>query len=166
MRLKTVYLALGSNIGNRQENLQKAIAILERPSIVIVRRSSIYETAPLLLEDQPWFLNQVIEVKTSLFPRQLLHLAQDVERQLGRKRTVLNGPRVIDVDVLLYGRTVMSTEELTIPHPRMTERRFVLEPLAEIAIEVRHPVLKKTVRELLDALPPGQGVRKLENTRE
>src|SRR5450432_1897413 len=92
LRLKTAYLALGSNLGDREENLKQAILLLKGPHIEIARASSIFETAPMLLEDQPWFLNQVIEVKTSLFPRQLLHAAQEVERQLGRKRTITNGP--------------------------------------------------------------------------
>ena len=151
MSLKTAYLALGSNLGDRYANLQQAIRILERPAIEIARMSSVFETAPMLLEDQPWFLNQVIEVKTSLFPRQLLHAAQDVERQLGRKRTIANGPRSIDVDLLIYGRTVMTCDELTLPHPRMAERRFVLEPLAELAPRLKHPVLKRLMTDLLAA---------------
>ena len=151
MRLKTVYLALGSNLGDREQNLQRAIETLNQTGIQILRASSIYETAPMLFEDQPWFLNQILEAKTSLFPRQLLHAAKDVERDLGRKRTIANGPRVIDVDILLYGRTVMTSAELTLPHPRMTERRFVLEPLSELAPKLRHPVSKRTILELLGA---------------
>jgi 2-amino-4-hydroxy-6-hydroxymethyldihydropteridine diphosphokinase len=151
VRLKTAYLALGSNLGDREENLKQAILLLKGPTIEILRASSIFETAPMLLEDQPWFLNQVIEAKTSLFPRQLLHAAQDVERQLGRKRTIANGPRSIDVDLLFYGRTIMVSEELTLPHPHMAERRFVLEPLAQLAPQMRHPVSKRTITELLAA---------------
>ena len=151
MRLKTAYLALGSNLGDREHNLKQAIETLARPALELIRASSIYETAPMLLEDQPWFLNQVLEIKTSLFPRQLLHATQDVEHQLGRKRTVANGPRVIDVDILLYGKVIMDSTELTIPHPRMTERRFVLEPLAELAPRLRHPVSKRTMLDLLSA---------------
>ena len=151
MPLKTVYLALGSNLGDRRQNLIQAISALELRPIEIVRQSSIYETAPMMLEDQPWFLNQVVEVRTSMFPRQLLHSTREIERQIGRKRTVAYGPRVIDIDILLYGRTVMSSDELTIPHPRMTERRFVLEPLAELAPRLRHPLLKRSIAELLAA---------------
>ena len=151
MRLKTAYLALGSNLGDREQHLDNAIEALATRSIEVVRKSSIYETAPMLLEDQPWFLNQVLEIKTSLFPRQLLHATQDVEHQLGRKRTIANGPRVIDLDILLYGRVIMSSGELTIPHPRLAERRFVLEPLAELVPRLRHPVSKRTMLDLLAA---------------
>ena len=150
-RLKTAYLALGSNLGDREENLKHAILTLARPTMEIVRTSSIFETAPMLLEDQPWFLNQVVEAKTSLFPRQLLHCAQEVERQLGRKPAIANGPRIIDVDLLLYGRAIMASAELTLPHPRMAERRFVLEPLAELAPRLKHPVLKRSMADLLAA---------------
>jgi 2-amino-4-hydroxy-6-hydroxymethyldihydropteridine diphosphokinase len=150
-RLKTAYLALGSNLGDRERNLRQAIDRLARPGLEVARCSSIYETAPLLLENQPRFLNQVIEVRTSLFPRQLLHAGFDVERQLGRRRTIPNGPRSIDVDLLLYGRVTASSPELALPHPRMTERRFVLEPLAELAPDLIHPTLRRTIAVLLAA---------------
>ncbi|HEY3742511.1 MAG TPA: 2-amino-4-hydroxy-6-hydroxymethyldihydropteridine diphosphokinase [Bryobacteraceae bacterium] len=148
---KTVYLALGSNLGDREQNLEQAIRSLAHEPIELIRSSSIYETAPMILENQPWFLNQVIEVRTALFPLQLLHIAQRIELELGRKRMIANGPRTIDIDVLLYGRTVMASKELTIPHPRMAERRFVLEPLVEIAPDLKHPVLKQKMTELLAA---------------
>lgn len=151
MLLKTVYLALGSNLGDREQNLERAIRLLGQEPIEVVRRSSIYETAPMILENQPWFLNQVIEVKTGLLPRHLLHSAQRIELELGRVRMIANGPRTIDIDVLLYGRTIMASKELTIPHPRMAERRFVLEPLVEIAPNLKHPVLKQKMSELLSA---------------
>src|SRR5689334_14349704 len=106
MLQKTVHLALGSNLGDREGHLEKAIRALAGPALTILRQSSIYETAPMLLENQPWFLNQVIEVKTTLFPRQLLHYVKEIELSLGRKRTIINGPRSIDIDILLYGRTV------------------------------------------------------------
>ena len=149
MRLKTIYLALGSNLGDRQLNLVQAISLLNRPTIEIIKTSSLYETAPMLLEDQPWFLNQVLEAKSSLFPRQLLHATQDVERQLGRTRTLSNGPRTIDIDILLYGRIIMISPELIIPHPRLHERRFVLEPLAELAPRLKHPLSKILIPDLL-----------------
>jgi 2-amino-4-hydroxy-6-hydroxymethyldihydropteridine diphosphokinase len=149
MRVKTAFLGLGSNLDDRAAYLARAIERLAAAAIQVVRESSIYETAPMLYEDQPWFLNQVIEVKTALFPRQLLHSTQEIERELGRRRTIAKGPRTIDIDILLYGRTVMSSDELTIPHPGMAERRFVLEPLNELAPRLRHPVLKRTIGELL-----------------
>jgi 2-amino-4-hydroxy-6-hydroxymethyldihydropteridine diphosphokinase len=147
--LTTVYLSLGSNLGDRALNLALARKHLEAEDVRILRASSIYETAPRDLTAQPWFLNQVIEAETSLFPRQLLHRVLKVERAMGRKRTAPKGPRVIDVDILLFGASTVSTPELDIPHPRMAERRFVLEPLAELAPDLRHPVMLKSVREML-----------------
>jgi 2-amino-4-hydroxy-6-hydroxymethyldihydropteridine diphosphokinase len=147
--LTTVYLSLGSNLGDRALNLALARKRLESEDVRILRASSIYETAPRDLTAQPWFLNQVIEAETSLFPRQLLHRVLKVESAMGRKRTAPKGPRVIDVDILLFGASTVSTPELDIPHPRIAERRFVLEPLAELAPDLRHPVMLKSVREML-----------------
>jgi 2-amino-4-hydroxy-6-hydroxymethyldihydropteridine diphosphokinase len=158
--LKTVYLGLGSNVGDREANLREALRRLEAESIRVVRRSSVYETEPLDLRDQPWFLNAVVEVETDLFPRQLLACIQKIERQMGRRRSTPKGPRNIDIDILLYGRSVIATAELQTPHPRIAQRRFVLEPLSEIAPELRHPVSGKTAREMLNASEP-QGVRRL-----
>ena len=125
----------------------------------IVQTSSLYETEPQDVRNQPWFLNMVVEVETSLFPKQLLARIHKIERELGRKRTVPKGPRPIDVDILLYGTFAMEAAQLQIPHPRMTERRFVLEPLQEIAPGLRHPITKKTVSEMLGNCA-GQVVRK------
>jgi 2-amino-4-hydroxy-6-hydroxymethyldihydropteridine diphosphokinase len=147
--MKTVYLALGSNLGDRRGNLERAIARLADDRLKILRTSPLYETAPRYVEDQPWFLNQVVEAETTLFPRQLLSRAKKVERELGRTPTKCNGPRAIDVDVLLFGDSILKTADLEIPHPRIAERRFVLEPLAELAPELRHPVTRVTVREML-----------------
>ena len=141
--------ALGSNLGDRLEHLNRARALLQAPDLLITRASSIYETEPRDFLHQPWFLNQVIEARTTLFPRQLLARAQKIERELGRTRTVDKGPRPIDIDILLYGESVVRTEALEVPHPRMLERRFVLEPLAELIPELRHPATKQTIRELL-----------------
>jgi 2-amino-4-hydroxy-6-hydroxymethyldihydropteridine diphosphokinase len=105
----------------------------------MLRESAIYESEPRDLPNQPWFLNQVVELETSLFPRQLLAMLQDIERAMGRRRTIAKGPRIIDLDILLLGDVVMTTPELEIPHPRLTERRFVLEPLGELAPELRLP---------------------------
>jgi 2-amino-4-hydroxy-6-hydroxymethyldihydropteridine diphosphokinase len=150
--LKTVYLALGSNIGDRRANLTGALERLAAADLRIVRASAIYETEPRDLPSQPWFLNQVAEAETSLFPRQLLARTQKIERDLGRKRTQPKGPRVIDIDILLFGEVVIHTPGLEVPHPRMLERRFVLEPLSELAPELRHPLTRRTVREALAAV--------------
>jgi len=126
-----------------------------------VRRiSSVYETAPQDVTNQPWFLNLVVEAESELLPLQLLHHVMSVERDMGRKRMVAKGPRTIDIDILLHGNAVVNTEKLQIPHPRMTERRFVLEPLAELIPDFRHPVTLRRVREHL-ALTMDQPVRKL-----
>ena len=158
--MKTVYLGLGSNLGDRREHLSRARALLQSSDLLIARVSSIYETEPRDFPNQPCFLNQVIEAQTALFPRQLLARTQAVEREMGRKRTVDKGPRVIDIDILLYGQFVVHTEALEVPHPRMLDRRFVLEPLAELVPELRHPATKKTVREML-ARVADQTVRRI-----
>jgi len=149
--LKTVYLGLGSNVGDREANLREALERLEAAGIRVARRSSLYETEPLELRDQPWFLNAVVEVETDLFPRQLLGCLQNIEHEMGRRRVTPKGPRNIDIDILFYGRSVIETPELRVPHPRIAQRRFVLEPLSEIAPVLRHPVTGKTAREMLAA---------------
>jgi 2-amino-4-hydroxy-6-hydroxymethyldihydropteridine diphosphokinase len=149
--LKTAHLSLGSNLEDRAGNLRLALKALASPEIVIKRTSSLYETEPQDLRHQPWFLNLVVEIETTLFPLQLLGRIQRIERELGRQRVVAKGPRTIDIDIILFGRFVIDTPELQVPHPRMTGRRFVLEPLAELAPELRHPVTRSTVREMLAA---------------
>jgi 2-amino-4-hydroxy-6-hydroxymethyldihydropteridine diphosphokinase len=158
--MKTVYLSLGSNLGDRERNLREAIRMLGEAGVHAQRVSSLYETEPVGVRDQPWFLNLVVEAETELFPRQLLARIHRIEFALGRKRVRPQGPRTADIDILLYGDSVIETEELTVPHPRLEERRFVLEPLAELAPELRHPVSRRTIRELL-AGTAGQAVRKL-----
>ena len=158
---KTVYLSIGSNLGGRERNLRDALGLLAGPSLRILRVSSFYETEPRDVADQPWFLNAVVEAETDLFPKQLLARLQKIERQLGRKRIRPKGPRTIDIDILLYGEAVIATDDLTVPHPRMEERRFVLEPLAELGPDLRHPVTRRTVREMLRAVA-GQQVRRVE----
>jgi 2-amino-4-hydroxy-6-hydroxymethyldihydropteridine diphosphokinase len=157
---KIVYLSLGSNVGNRAANLNAAIERL-RSLGTVEKVSSFYETEPVEFTAQPWFLNCAVKLDTEKMPKQLLAGILDVEQQMGRRRTQKKGPRAIDIDVLLFGNSIIDTKGLTVPHPAMHERRFVLEPLAEIAPDVRHPVFKQTVRELRDALPPGQAVRKI-----
>jgi 2-amino-4-hydroxy-6-hydroxymethyldihydropteridine diphosphokinase len=156
----TAYLSLGSNIGDRSANLERAVELLVSCGLRIVKRSSLYVTEPLDFGPQREFLNCVIEVETSLMPRQLLRATQEVEREMGRRRFARRGPRVIDIDLLLFGANVMRAPELEIPHPRMAERRFVLVPLAEIAPSVRHPGLKASIQELLAACPDRAQVRR------
>ncbi len=158
--MKRIYVSLGSNLGDREQMLQQAISLLEAPDLHILRASSVYESEPVEHLYQPWFLNLVLEAETNLFPKLLLARVQRIEKQLGRKRIVPKGPRTIDIDILFYAESVMETPELVIPHPRLAERRFVLEPLAELAPELRHPVSRKTVREML-AATMGQAVRKV-----
>jgi 2-amino-4-hydroxy-6-hydroxymethyldihydropteridine diphosphokinase len=136
-------------MGDRQAHLLEALERLEAAGIHILRRSSIYETEPQDLPDQPWFLNIVVEVETELFPRLLLARAQAIELGMGRRRELSKGPRPIDIDILLFGNFVIGTRELQVPHARMSERRFVLEPLAELAPDLPHPATGKTVREML-----------------
>jgi 2-amino-4-hydroxy-6-hydroxymethyldihydropteridine diphosphokinase len=157
---KRVYLSLGSNVGDRGDHLREAITRLESAGHV-VSVSSFYETEPVEVTNQPWFLNCAIEIETTKMPKQLMAAVLAIEQEMGRQRTRNKGPRTIDIDILLFGDTVVDSPELTIPHPAMHERRFVLEPLAEIAPETRHPVFKKTIREMLDTLPMGPTVRKI-----
>jgi 2-amino-4-hydroxy-6-hydroxymethyldihydropteridine diphosphokinase len=155
---KLVYLSLGSNVGDRAANLNAAIERLHSFGEVSAV-SCFYETAPVEFAAQPWFLNCVVKLNTEKMPKQLLSGILDIEREMGRKRVKKKGPRLIDIDILLFGNSIIDTKGLTVPHPAMHARRFVLEPLAEIAPEARHPVFKRTVRELRDALPAGQAVR-------
>jgi len=153
------YLSLGSNIGDREEHLNHAIT--ELSSLGKVKSiSSFYETDPVEFVQQPTFLNCVVALQTDLSPMELMNQVLNIERRLGRQRTQKKGPRTLDIDILLYGDRVIESADLTIPHPAMAQRRFVLLPLAEIAAAVNHPVLHKTARELLDQLPAGQNVWK------
>ena len=157
---QTVYLSLGSNLGDRMGNLNQALVALADGLLVTRRISSFFETEPVGCGDQPWFLNCVIALETATQPAQLMAELLRIEHEMGRQRVLKKGPRSIDIDILLFGDDVVNTPELTIPHPAMARRRFVLEPLAEIAPELRHPVAGKTVRELLAELPPGQTVKR------
>lgn len=154
------HLSLGSNLGDREQNLRDAVRRVQ--SLGTIRSiSSVYETEPVEFTDQPMFLNCALALETAASPDQLMLHLLEIEKAMGRQRTQKKGPRVIDLDILLFADQVVNTPEVTIPHPAMHQRRFVLEPLAEIAPETKHPVLKKTARELLKDLPPGQSVKRL-----
>ncbi len=154
------YIALGSNLGDRSQNLAQARELLAE-HVRTVKASSICETEPWGVADQPHFLNQVIESETDLEVLELLRFLKRIENDMGRTETIRFGPRLIDLDVLLYGEIQMQTPELTIPHPRMTQRAFVLVPLAEIAPHLNIPGTGMTVEEALSKLDPAS-VRKLE----
>lgn len=155
-----VYLGIGSNLGDRERMLEAALGALAANGVRIRRVSPVYETEPQDLKEQGWFLNLVAEAETDLFPLQLVRRIGKIERQLGRTRTVAKGPRTIDIDILLYGNAVIDTPQLTVPHPRLAARRFVLAPLADLAPDLRHPISRRTVRELL-AETAGQAVRRV-----
>ena len=158
-----VYLGLGSNMGNRQDNLDRALGFLSQ-RLRVERVSSIYETEPIGNIEQPRFLNLVCQVYTRLAPMELLALAKGIESKLGRIFGKSNAPRPIDIDILFHGDQVIETTELVIPHPRLAERAFVLVPLAEIAPDLAHPVSGKTIKELLQGIKETQGVFKWENS--
>jgi 2-amino-4-hydroxy-6-hydroxymethyldihydropteridine diphosphokinase len=157
---KIVYLSLGSNLGDRDANLRLAIEKLAGIGNVAAV-SSFYDAEPVEVTAQPWFLNCAVKLDTEKMPRQLIAAILNLEQDMGRQRKQQKGPRNIDIDILLFGTSVIEIPGLTVPHPKLHERRFVLEPLAEIGADLRHPIFKRTMRELRDALPPGQTVRKV-----
>lgn len=159
--MKVVYLGLGSNVGDREAQIDSALDALNSPDLRLLRRSSLYETEPIGFRDQGWFLNMAAEFETDLFPKQLLHRMQKVEMSMGRVRTMKNGPRTIDIDVLLFGNAVINTQELEVPHPRYRERRFTLAPLAELNPNLRDPVTHQSMAQMLAALS-GQAIRRRE----
>lgn len=144
-----VYLSLGSNVGDRETNLHAAIAALTPAGVCVDRVSSIYETEPVDYQDQPWFLNCVVEAETDMEPRALLQALRAIESQMGSKKEFAKGPRKIDLDILLYGSETIDAPELQVPHPRLHLRRFVLTPLAEIAPSLKHPTWNATAAQLL-----------------
>ena len=146
---ETVYISAGANLGDREQNLEKGLASLQQAGVLITKRSSLFETEPVGFREQPWFLNLALEAETVLSPMDLLDLCQKIELTLGRSRTFRGAPRLLDLDILFYGDQVIEDERLVIPHPRAAERRFVLEPLAQIAPAYVHPVIRRTVSSLL-----------------
>ncbi len=164
---ETVYLSIGSNLGDRRENLRRAFQALETGAVRLRSCSSIYETEPVDFAEQDWFLNCVVEVGTVLSPLALLESLQGIEHRLGRRRGLPKGPRIIDLDILLYGNRTLSSKTLVVPHPRMLERRFVMEPLREIAPSLRFPAAHKThaaqetMEELFAKLQDSSQVRRI-----
>jgi 2-amino-4-hydroxy-6-hydroxymethyldihydropteridine diphosphokinase len=154
-----IYLSLGSNVGDRENHLRDAIARLQT-NRRLVAVSSFYETEPVEVTDQAWFLNCVVALETTESPEQVMAAILHIEQEMGRQRIQRKGPRTIDIDILLFGDTILDSPALIIPHPAMHERRFVLQPLVEIAPGARHPMQNKTAQQLLDGLPAGPEVRR------
>ena len=151
---ETAYIGVGSNLNYPQENCKQAVARLKaHPNIKVLVESSLYDTEPLGIKDQQWFINKVVEVVTGLDAEGLLTALLNIEREMGRLREEKWGPRIIDLDLLFYGDRIIETVNLKIPHPGTALRRFVLAPLVEINPNLFHPILKKTIRELLAAIP-------------
>ena len=146
------YIGIGSNLGDREFNCKQAIGLLRQKGITVSKESSLYETKPWGVTDQPLFLNMAIEIETDLKPFELLNTLKDIEKKMGREETFLWGPRIIDLDILLYDNNIVDEKGLRIPHPHMQDREFVLRPLCEIAGDVRHPLLLLSIEELLQRL--------------
>src|ERR1700692_4086665 len=161
IKSEIVFLSLGSNVGDREKNLRTAIAALPELGVKLKKVSSIYEAEPVDLLDQPWFLNCVVEGETTVQPATLLRELRELERQMGSKKLLPRGPRLIDLDILVYGERTIDSPELRVPHPRMHLRRFVLAPLAEITPDLKHPSWSGTASQLLAALDDKSTVKKL-----
>jgi 2-amino-4-hydroxy-6-hydroxymethyldihydropteridine diphosphokinase len=159
--MPTVYIALGSNIGDREANLREAIQLVSQSGLQISKLSSLYETEPVGYLDQPWFLNAVLAAQTDLPAPQLLATLRQIESQMGSAKPFVNGPRLIDLDVLLYGDDTIDTPDLKVPHPRMLQRNFVLAPLAEIAPDLRHPSWSAIAADLLARSPDKSLIRRV-----
>jgi 2-amino-4-hydroxy-6-hydroxymethyldihydropteridine diphosphokinase len=160
------FLSLGSNLGDKRKNMAQALALLTQKEVKILRASSLYRTQPVGYTEQLWFYNQVIEVSSSLNPYDLLRLIKGIEKRMGRKPTRPSGPRPIDIDILLAEDCIIRTKRLTIPHPRMQKRNFVLVPFKEMSPGTTHPVLKKTISELWKKSTDSSVVRKLKPPKE
>lgn len=164
--MPTVYIALGSNVGDRENNLRQAADLLREVGVHITRLSSLYETEPVDFLDQPWFLNAVLCAETRLSPHELLSALRQSESHMGSNKPFPKGPRLIDLDILLYDDLTIDEPDLQIPHPRMLQRNFVLAPLAEIAPTLRHPSWPATTAELLANSPDRSAVRKLSSAHK
>ncbi|RJR22736.1 MAG: 2-amino-4-hydroxy-6-hydroxymethyldihydropteridine diphosphokinase [Nitrospiraceae bacterium] len=147
--MSKIYIGIGSNLGRREENCKNAIRLLTEKGIAVIKRSSMIKTKPWGVTEQPDFINMAIEIETVLKPEELLHLLKKIEIEAGRQPAYRWGPRAVDLDILLYDDLVMKTPELDIPHPHIAEREFVLRPLAEIAPDLMHPVIRKSIKKLL-----------------
>jgi 2-amino-4-hydroxy-6-hydroxymethyldihydropteridine diphosphokinase len=158
--MSKIYLGLGTNLGDTESNLEQALNFLSE-KITIIKKSSLYETEPVGFKDQPWFLNMVVEAETGLAPEDLLYFTQSIEKQMKRVKTIVNGPRIIDIDILLYGNERVKTENLVIPHPRMTQRAFVMVPLYEISPELI--ISGKSVKDIMVNFS-GEKIRKLSSS--
>jgi 2-amino-4-hydroxy-6-hydroxymethyldihydropteridine diphosphokinase len=156
--MTAVYIALGSNLGDRAMNLEAAIAALS-PAVRVIGRSAVYETDPKYITEQPAFLNMVVCGDTGLKPEALLKYVKVIERELGRTPAPRYGPRLIDLDIIFFGDRVIDSAGLSIPHPRMAEREFVLKPLCDLAPDMRHPLTGDTMRNLLEKLGGGREIR-------
>jgi 2-amino-4-hydroxy-6-hydroxymethyldihydropteridine diphosphokinase len=161
MPSETVFLSLGTNLGDRVANLRSALAALAGAGVLVKRVSWFYETEPVDFLEQPWFLNCVVEGETEVGAVELLCALRAIEARMGNKKTVAKGPRLIDMDILLYGDATIDTEELQVPHPRMLLRRFVLVPLVEIAPAVKHPSWDGTAKEMLERVADKSQVRRI-----
>jgi len=146
------YIGIGSNLGNRQKNCLRAIELLQKKDIIVTKRSSLYETEPWGVKDQPRFINMAVEIDTSLKPKELLKILKNIEKELGREKSSKWGPRIIDLDILLFDDIILNKDNLKIPHPLMHERDFVLRPLCEIAPDIYHPLLKMRMHELMQKI--------------
>jgi 2-amino-4-hydroxy-6-hydroxymethyldihydropteridine diphosphokinase len=165
MPSEKVFLSLGTNLGDRQANLRGAISALHGIGVRVRKVSSIYETEPVDYLEQPWFLNCVVEGETDVSAVELLRALREIEREMGSKKEIAKGPRLIDMDILLYGDQSIATEELQVPHPRMLMRKFVLAPLAEIAPDIKHPSWSGTAKEMLERVGDKSQVQRIENAK-